>query len=184
LSVVTKCPFVLGVVFWKNQNSSAFKKYSNFCLACAKGESVAIERKRGFPDPMGATFPPILGNSPVFHGNPDPLGHGFKAPKNSPETMKRPIKPNGSRVQSLTHWVRGCRGLPCPLGARVLGVAHWVRVAVVPGESGSEGEGVGPAGSMVRLRRHRRNSENFLENQKPSGFTYSIAPRPHKPPQP
>lgn len=177
LSVVTKCPFILGVRFSGIQNSSAFKKYSNFRLACAKGESVAIEQKRGFPDPLGATFP---GNSPVFPGNPDPLGHGFKAPKNSPETMKRPIKPNGSRVQSLTHW----GGESLGLGAGVHPLGQVVRGCSGAGESGSEGEGVGPAGSMVRLRRHHRNCEKFFKNQKPSGFTYSFAPRIHKLPQP
>jgi hypothetical protein len=53
-------PFCLRGEVLRIRISSAFKKYSDFRFACAKGESVAIEQKKGFPDPLGQLFPLIL----------------------------------------------------------------------------------------------------------------------------
>ena len=70
---------------------------------------------------------------------------------------------------TLTHWVQVVRESLHPLGARMLGCLCWGRGCSGARESLGRGEGVGPAGSMVRLRRHHRTRENFFKNQKPNG---------------
>jgi len=156
-------------MFSESRISSAFKKYSNFRLACAKGETVATAPNSHNFDPLGAHFPRFLGNSPGF--SIDPLTHWVRSIS---AHFPRPKYPD-----TLTHWVQVVRESPHPLGAGLLGCLCWVRGCGGARESLERGEGVGPAGSMVRLRRHHRNCENFLENQKPNGFTYSIAPTLH-----
>jgi hypothetical protein len=57
-----------------------------------------------------------------------------------------------------------------PLGNGADPLGAWVRLI--------RGEGVGPSAHGSRLRRHHRNRENFLENQKPNGYSTSTLHTP------
>ena len=120
-----------GVGFRNSRKYVLFEKYSTKRLLRAKGTFVTGPRCTPFPDPMGAPFPLILGNSPDSSTEPRTHWvHGFRGPSNDQ------MAPN-----TLTHWVRGCRGVPCPLGARGRGVGAGCGDAGVPGGRWREGRG-------------------------------------------
>ena len=99
-----------------------------------------------------------------------------KFPGNPPDSV-------ASRDAS-THWVwcipgslARSIGNPGSMGAGEREPTHRVWWSTGAGSRGSlaRGEGVGPAGPMVRLRRHHRTRKIFFKNQKPNGsFTPTL----------
>lgn len=73
-------------------------------------------------------------------------------------------------VSLYTHWVQGylvhefaALQHRAPVNRWPDVQTHWVHL--------NQGGGGGPDAPRSRLRRHHRTCENFLENQKPNGYT-------------
>lgn len=97
--------------------------------------------------------------------------HGVTANQNKNDSHSP--YPRKSNKCQCTQWVNNGAMLTGAWidGFRGSGVRQSVHGCSDPLGAVTQGGGGGPSSPMVRLRRHHKLRENFLENQKPNGYT-------------